>query len=535
MKTIFPLLTTAFLLTAGAQAQSPLQPKLAAQPAEATRVAPAAGPVIGSQEHDLSVWEGIPYAQAPVGNLRWRAPQPLAAWTQERPALQPGAACAQAIHVPGQVQTTVRGAEDCLFLNVYAPQNARGLPVMVWIHGGSFTSGAGSDYDPRTLAREQGVVVVTVNYRLGALGFLALPALEDNGSVGNYGLLDQQLALKWVRQNIAAFGGDARNVTAFGESAGGMSVCQQLLMPGSRGLFDKAMIQSGPCSDAQLTAPRNTAIAKSTSAAEGLGGCKANDAACLRALPVEQVIQAKPKGIPATVTFPPLYGDPSLPFSPSAVYRQGKNQEAVAPVPLLIGSNQNEGTIFASFASEPGRDISALQYLGANYAFGGVSGVLKALFNYPTSRYPTRGLAAAAVSTDNLFACPTSDMARTRTAQTPVYAYEFRDQNVPYLSYLKPSVAVPSFGAYHAAEVASIMGASAALGDYTRFSPAQLELAKTMRSYWANFAKTGNPNGAGLPEWPRMDTAGNKVLAFAPAQVGVVSDFRTSHKCGSVW
>ena len=139
---------------------------------------------------------------------------------------------------------------------------------MVWIHGGSFTSGAASDYQPRTLAREQNVVVVTVNYRLGALGFLATPGLEENGSVGNYGLLGQQLALKWVRQNVAAFGGDAANVTAFGESAGGMSICQQLLMPGSQGLFDKAIIQSGPCTALSITANRADALKVGAGSAE---------------------------------------------------------------------------------------------------------------------------------------------------------------------------------------------------------------------------------------------------------------------------
>ncbi|WP_291423360.1 carboxylesterase/lipase family protein [Deinococcus sp.] len=520
-------------LLGSACAQLSLTPLPAAAPDPATRITAPAGPLVGSMANGLSVWEGIPYAQPPVGALRWRSPQALPAWTQERPALQPGAACPQYLSLPGQTQGIVRGAEDCLFLNIYAPANAKNLPVMVWIHGGSFTTGAGSDYNPRTLAREQNVVVVTLNYRLGALGFMALPGLEENGSVGNYGLLDQQLALKWVRQNIAAFGGDAANVTAFGESAGGMSLCQHLLMPGARGLFDKAIIQSGPCLDAQLTAPRNVAVEKSISAAEALG-CTPADAACLRAIPLEKVVQAQPKGLPANVAFPPLYGDPTLPASPNAVFRQGGSPAAVAPVPLLIGSNQDEGTIFAAFASQPGRDLNLAEYLGANYVFGGISAVFKGLKYYPPHNYPTRALAAATQATDSLFACPTSDLARGRSAQVPVYAYEFRDPSVPYNQYLQPSVAVPSFGAYHSAEVAGIMGASAALGDYSRFSAAQLALSRTMRTYWANFARTGNPNGAGLTEWPRLNAAGSNVMAFHPEKVGVVGDFRTSHQC-EVW
>ncbi|WP_291431276.1 carboxylesterase/lipase family protein [Deinococcus sp.] len=525
------LALSAACLLATAAAQSLTLP--AAAPAQSTRVTPPAGPVVGSLDGALAVWEGIPYAQPPVEGLRWRSPLALPTWTTERPALQPGAACPQSFTLAGESQPVVRGEEDCLFLNVYAPQNAQNLPVMVWIHGGSYNTGAGSDYNPRTLAREQNVVVVTINYRLGALGFLAVPGLEEKGSVGNYGLLDQQLALKWVRNNISAFGGNAANVTAFGESAGGMSICQHLLMPGARGLFDKAIIQSGPCTDPQLTAPRNVALQKGSSAAESLG-CPPADAACLRALPVKKLLQAQPKGLPATVTFPPLYGDPTLPDSPAAVFRQGINQQAVAPVPLLMGTNADEGSIFASFASTPGRDANLLEYVGINYAFSGLRGVWAGLTSYAPGRYSTRALAAAAQSTDAIFACPTSDLGRVRAAQVPVYAYEFRDRTVPY-TYLKPGVAVPDFGAYHSAEVASIMGASAALGDYSRFSAEQLELAKTMRTYWANFARTGDPNGRGLVTWPRLDSAGTKVLGFAPAQVGVVNDFRASHQCGTVW
>ncbi len=522
------------LFFGSAYAQLSLTPPPPAPLAQSTRVTPPAGPLVGSLDHGLAVWEGIPYAKPPTGALRWHSPQPLPAWTAQRPALQPGMACPQVLSAPGQTKPIVRGAEDCLSLNVYAPAGATNLPVMVWIHGGSYSSGAGSDYNPRTLAREQHVVVVTVNYRLGALGFLALPALAEGDSVGNYGLLDQQLALKWVRNNISAFGGDAANVTAFGESAGGMSLCQHLLMPGSRGLFDKAIIQSGPCTDPQLTAGRDATVNTSSSAARSMG-CDPADVACLRALPLEKVLAAKPGGLPSTVTFPPVYGVPTLPVSPAAVLLHPSSQEAVAAVPLLIGSNSDEGSIFASFISKPGQDMTFVEYLGISYAFGGLSGTWKTLIHYLPWHYPTRALALAASSTDGTFACPTSDFARNRAAQVPVYSYEFRDRNVPYSSYLKPGVAVPEFGAYHSAEVASIMGASAALGDYSRFSPAQLELARSMRTYWANFARTGNPNGAGLVTWPRLDTAGLNVLAFSPEATHVVDDFRKLHRCGTVW
>ncbi|MFC6592721.1 carboxylesterase/lipase family protein [Deinococcus lacus] len=532
-------LTLALSLCATAAAQGfSLTPPPPAAPAESTRVAAPAGPVIGSLDRGLRIWEGIPYAQPPVGDLRWRAPRPLPAWTAEKSALQAGAACTQYLSVPGQGQGFQRGQEDCLTLNVYAPENAQNLPVMVWIHGGSFNLGASTDYDPRALAREQGVVVVSMNYRLGALGFLATPGLEEDGSVGNYGLLDQQLALKWVRQNVAAFGGDAANVTVFGELAGGMSICQQLLMPGSKGLFDKAIIQSGPCTAPSITANRADALKVGAGTAEALG-CKAGDAACLRALPLEKVVRATPPGqglVPASVPFPPIYADPTLPTAPTAAFgAQGTAQAAnVLPVPVLIGSTQDESRLFAAWIGDPKKDLGPFEYLAAALLLNGPDG-WKALTYYPASHYPTRTLALAASGTDITFSCPTSDIARSRAEQVPTYAYEFRDRNVPTNQMLRPTVGVPSFGAFHSSEVAGILGTSATLVDYSRFTPKQLELARTMRTYWANFARTGNPNGAGLTEWPRLDAAGMNVLAFAPGAVGVVDDFRSFHKCGIAW
>lgn len=501
MKRLFLLLTSSFTT---ALAVGPL-------------ASPPAGPLRGTLQGDLAVWQGIPYAQPPVGPLRWRAPQPLAAWTSEREATQPGNICLQ----PVRGKKELRGAEDCLYLNVYAPQGARQLPVMVWIHGGGYQTGAGSNFNPSTLAGEQQVVVVTVNYRLGALGFLAASGLEQGGAVGNYGLQDQQMALKWVRQNIAAFGGDPRNVTAFGESAGGMSVCQQLSMPGAQGLFDKAIIQSGPCTVAGFTVTRSDALKTGAKVARALG-CQPEDAECLRRLPAEQIVSVQPKNAGA-LPFAPLWGDASLPQNPA---------QAAMPLPLIIGSNRDEMRAFGAFIGHPERDLTLGEYLAAN-ALLNKSYALSTLFSYAAGRYPTRTLALAAASTDRIFACPSNDLARARSTLAPVYSYEYQDENVP--GKFKATAGIPKLGAFHAAEVASVMGASDSAVNYAAFSPEQLWLARQMRSYWANFARSGNPNGSGLAQWPAQDQSGLEVLALAPQGITLDKQFRSAHQCDSLW
>ena len=491
---------------------------------------PPAGPVLGKLEDGLTVWQGLPYAQPPVGSLRWHAPQPMPVWAVERPALQFGNVCPQNLNLSGR-QDQVRGDEDCLYLNVYAPQRASHLPVMVWIHGGSFETGAGSDYDPRPLVREQDVVVVTLNYRLGALGFLAVPGLKQGrpdlpNPVGNYGLLDQQLALKWVRHNISAFGGDASNITVFGQSAGGMSICDLLAMPGARGLFDKAIIESGPCTSPGVTVSRQDALSRGASAIRPLG-CDPNDAACLRRLPAGKLALTRPPNS-GTVPFPPLYGDQTMPQHPAQVL--GTPQ--ALNVPLLIGSNLDEGRAFAAFIAKPERDLNLWEYLAGNSLLN-KGHVLASLFQYNEFKYGTRTLALAAANTDQAFACPTSDIARARSSFVPVYAYEFRDRSVPVE--VKPTAGLPSLGAFHSAEIPFVMGTSNGMVKTQAFTPQQRDLGRTIRSYWANFARTGNPNGVGLTNWNRLNAAGTGVQELRPARIGPVNDFRTLHQCDAIW
>ncbi|WP_234009123.1 carboxylesterase/lipase family protein [Deinococcus sp. NW-56] len=485
------------------------------------------GVLVGREGDGVRVWQGIPFAAPPVGDRRWRAPQPPALWVGERDASRPGNACLQPARADGG-GGGVRGSEDCMYLNVTAPANARNAPVMVWVHGGSFRSGAGSDYDARVLAREQGVVVVTVNYRLGALGFLAAPELLEGRTVGNYGLLDQQAALRWVRANAASFGGDPRNVTLFGESAGGMSVCAQLASPGAAGLFDKAILQSGPCTPEINTVPVTQALKTGAAYARALG-CPEGDAACLRRVPAERLLTTQVPGTraPGTVALPPVYGDGTVPVGPAEAFRRGE----VHRVPLIVGSNQDEGTLFVAPLGAQ-RDLPRWQYV-VLVALLERWNAPRVLANYATRDYETVGLAAAAIAGDGLFACPVNDLSRDLARVTPVYAYEFRDRTAPIN--LPATATVPRYGAYHAAEIISVFGTPLpGLASPAQFTPAQADLARTIRAYWGNFARTGNPNGVGVPGWTRLDPARGNVLSLAPGVIGERLDFRQEHRC-EVW
>ncbi|MEF2278963.1 carboxylesterase/lipase family protein [Deinococcus sp. YIM 134068] len=538
MSPLARLLLFAALLLGGAGAQEsitsapqetplpPVQAAPVAAPGVPVRVRVVQGTLVGREAEGVRVFQGVPYAAPPVGELRWRAPQVAPSWSGERDASVPGQACAQ-VRYP-QAGGGLRGVEDCLYLNVTAPDQAVRAPVMVWIHGGSFRTGAGSDYDARVLAREQGVVVVTLNYRVGPLGFLAAPALLEGRTVGNYGLLDQQAALRWVRSQIAVFGGDPGNVTLFGESAGGMSVCAQLASPSAVGLFDRAILQSGPCTPEINMTALPEALNTGREYARALG-CPDGDAACLRAVPVERVLRTPVPGrrAPGSVDLPPVYGDGTVPRAPRDVFEDGSFNR----VPVLIGSNLDEGTLFVAPLGREA-DIPLWQYWALVAVLEGWNAP-RVLATYAARDYPTVGLTAAALVTDGLFACPVNDISRTLARVTPVYAYEFRDRTAPIA--LPVTRSVPSYGAYHAAEIISVFGTRLeGLADPARFTPVQADLARLMRTYWANFARSGNPNvpaRPGVPEWRPLDPARNNLLTFAPGRVAESTAFRQEHRC----
>lgn len=491
------LLLLAFVLAAcGASAPAP----------SADVVSLSDGSVRGTVGADHQLYQGIPYAAAPVGDLRWRPPAPVRAWDGVRDATRPGARCPQ----PGTA-----GSEDCLFLNVTAPAAGEGHPVLVWLHGGAFLGGGGDEFDARRLAARADLVVVTLNYRLGALGWLAHPALAHAGGAGNVGLLDQQAALRWVRDNIAAFGGDPVRVTLAGESAGAISVCDHLAAPDSAGLFRAAIIQSGPC---QAHATAEAGERASSAYAANLGCPDPVTAAdCLRDLPPAALLTA-PRyydlaGVPVAG---PVTGGPLLPANPVEAMRSGQ----VAAVPVLLGVTRDEFTLFlAQRYATTGETVTENGYTPAlAEVFGGDAAAVAQRYP-PAAHGGSAPRALAAALTDATFACVAGDMAGALSRAAPVYAYEFDDPRAP----VPDSLANTPFplGAAHSLELSYLFGDGAALDD------GQRRLSGEMIAEWAAFAHTGAPGA----QWPRYDPAHARVRALVPGGMRIDDDFATAHHC----
>ncbi len=469
------------------------------------------GTLVGTSEEGVSAFLGVPYAAPPVGALRWRPPNPVTPWTTPRDATTKGPACPQA---RGTLVGSAPMSEDCLTLNVWTPATAPGssqrLPVMVFIHGGGFTAGtvAGRDYDGGALAR-RGVVLVNFNYRLGQLGFLAHEALAaedtERRSAGNYGLLDQQAALRWVQSHIASFGGDPNNVTLFGESAGSISVCAHMVSPLARGLFHKAISQSGPCSFL-VTPQRDLPAAPLLESAEGLArrfareaGCESTPtAACLRALPLDRVIAAAPTPVELTrfgARYQPNIDGHVLPEMPWVSFLAGR----VARVPFLSGTNRDEGTFFTFGTPIP----TEAAYRTAVEALvpGRGADVVDRL--YPVSAHG--GSANAAFSAflgDAVFVCPVRAQARLVAAtDTPAWLYHFTRLN-------RAGTAL-GLGVFHSAELPYVFDNFVGLFSRT---PADVPVMEAMQGYWTRFAATGDPNGTGAVVWPRFTRDGDSHL-----------------------
>jgi para-nitrobenzyl esterase len=480
------------------------------------------GLVRGLYSGEAREFLGIPYAAPPTGTLRWQPPQPASHWSGIRAATSAGNTCAQTGSLAIGVITTST-AEDCLYLNVYTPRDAgrRALPVMVWIHGGAFTGGAGSIYDGAVLAAKGNVIVVTINYRLSAFGFLDLPSLGAGD--GDYGLLDQQAALRWVQRNALAFGGNPRDVTEFGESAGAASVCDNMASPGAAGLFERAIAESG----CLLPAPNvATAQLEGEQLASKLGCTdQATAAACLRAKPAGDILTAE-----AGMGWSPVAGTPVLPAQPSTAFASGR----YAHVPLIQGTNHDEGRFFVALEFDGfGHPITAAQYPTLIEASYGASAAA-VLAHYPLSAYASPDLAFAQVFTDSAFSCPALE-ADDLTEHSGVYAYEFSDPDPPNdfpLTFTFP------LGAAHSTELQYVFQRIPYLDTAPPFTPAQLALSNQIIGYWTHFAATGDPNtgvpGRAGPYWPRYTTARPDIQELVPDATAPESAarFSAAHQCG---
>ncbi|MFJ4408512.1 carboxylesterase/lipase family protein [Streptomyces sp. NPDC088910] len=505
-----------------------------AQRAEGGRGGPAtvvrtdAGLVEGRLGTDTRMFQGIPYAAPPVGRLRWASPQPAASWPGIRTATEPGNRCAQSAGLIDEQSSS----EDCLYLNVTTPASggARELPVMVWIHGNGFINGAGSLYDAQRLASLGKVVVVSVNYRLGVFGFLDHPALDHGPAEhlsGNFGLEDQQAALRWVKRNAAAFGGDPANVTLFGESAGGTSVCAHLVAPGSTGMFQRAILQSAECTGRHWSPgpPTWFPLPRAERERHGLDvaakvGCSdlRTAAACLRAAPVKELLKWSDDGVGSG----PTVGGGVLPVSPEQAFATGHFNR----VPVIQGTTRDEHRLFtAAIEAVTGRTTTDADYRQQIRTLFTPADAARVLARYPADRFTSPGEALSSVVTDWAWGCTVLDRDRALDQHVPTYAYEFADDEAPWFRTLKK----PDFptGAFHGSELQYLFADEQLPGPAT---PAQRRLADTMIRYWAQFAHTGDPNGPGAAPWPRFGT-GRHVQSLQAGKTEPV-DLAREHQCG---
>ncbi len=464
----------------------------------------AQGKLVGARDGTVDRFLNIPFAAAPVGGLRWRAPQAALEWTGVRDAATLGPACPQKIR-PALVAGGIADSqsEDCLQLNIWRPKGARKLPVMVWIHGGAHVVGSGTFpvFDATALAR-QGVILVTVNYRLGALGYFAHPALTADARrsepIGNYGLMDQLAALRWVKANITAFGGDPKQVTLFGESAGAIGVTTLLANSEGKGLFARAIVQSGIA----LADPPNLEAeeARGIALAGRAGAGRAATLSELRALPIEALIAAADTNA-AGAMFGPFIDGKLLHEAPWRTFARGEPID----VPLLVGANSNEASVILAMGVRP---ASALAYLGADTGAGRAA--------YGTDLGDEE--LARQVLGDAWFVAPARWLAERMQNGEPSYLYHF--------AYVAEGRRDKAKGAAHGSELPYIFGTLDYLASFAGpVSEADRRFGTMISACWVAFAKGGAPRCALAPGWPRYSSSDDRLALFAP-QSGTAANFR---------
>ncbi len=460
-----------------------------------------------------AVFKGIPYAQPPVGNLRWREPMPVKPWTGVRDATKLGASCMQGLNIPGMADIQ---NEDCLFINIETPgwPTTLRLPVMVWIHGGGNIAGSG--HSPMTNGENlirRGVVMVSFNYRLGTFGFFAHPALtreSPHHASGNQGILDQIAALKWVRDNITKFGGDPGNVTIFGESAGSLDVSVLMTTPLSKGLFHRAIGESGPA--VLVGEPLSLAAAEKRGQAKAAEWKVSPDASAsnLRAVSSADILKGQPDMARVAESHPNLgiiIDGYVFPRKPAEIYAAGQQHR----VPLMLGSNAREQVPAVPLPTDLAKAITE------NY--GPIAGRAKAL--YVGKADPLYGTPLEQWGTDTSFRC--SSVAQLEWhAAAGNSAFEFEFARVPKGS--------ETLGATHGSEIVYVFGTLGkqipGLGPPVVYTEVDERLSNQMQQYWANFAKTGDPNGKGLPIWPKFSTSSRAYMQFTDSGLVVKEGLR---------
>jgi len=461
-----------------------------------------AGYLSGTQENGTWVYRGIPFAAPPTGDLRWRPPAPVRPWEGVKVAKVYGDSCPQPSSPdPSSGDIPAAMSEDCLYLNVWTPAETAGgkLPVIVFIHGGAFGQGSGSLplYSGAALAKK-GVIVVTTNYRLGALGFLAHPELDNESPAdisGNYGLLDQRAALDWVQENIGGFGGDPSRVTVYGESAGATSILIHMVSPGSRGLYSQAIVSSAPIwtngTTLSIVSTKADAERWGTEYAKSLGYSGPDAIRQMRNLSAMELVNATPWPsssfqLTSTLRFKPTIDGVIIPDAPDTLFRLGREN----PVPLIIGTNNDEGTLLAANAS---MTVPEYEKFIRNRFGTGADAVLE---KYPAGSTGEVQLRLERIMTDYDFAPAAKLVAGSNAASQSTYLYRF--------TYALPGQ--PN-GVFHGSELFFVFRPAAMKPD-----PESLAVSDTMMDLWTRFVKTGDPNGGMNVSWPRYTITGDQYL-----------------------
>ena len=511
------------------------------QPSDPMQISTTTGEFRGIELNGQRVFRGIPYAKPPVGDLRLAPTEPADKLQGVQELSEAfGNECPQTSATTG----AVAGNEDCLYLNVYAPAEGDDLPVMVWMHGGAFILGnGGGEYDPTRLVAKD-VIVVTLNYRLGLLGFLAHPGLEHDG--GNFGLMDQQEALRWVKDNIASFGGDADNITIFGESAGGHSVLSHIVSPRAQQeeLFSKAIIQSGSYAPTQI--PK--AVAHFLATGQFAATCAefASTRECMNSLSVEQILtlQDGQQSIPTV--------DPDGDLLPTSIAAALESNAFDANLDIMIGSNQDEGTLFvaldelangfAPLSTETEFRNRAIALL-APFGIDGNAVASHYLSEFPAGPSNRLSLALSAIWTDYMFACSSRTHAEAFAGSgVNTFNYWFTDENAPW-TMIPPVVPTPvgmipfsfPFGATHAGEIPYVLYDEELMRQRYAGDEADVDqLAGYMVDYWTNFAKYGDPNSTEgtSPVWPTFNTAQQALRLDVEPKIESAATFNNYHRCG---